>query len=167
MHISSAGGLQYLFSVPYGVGKAAIDRMAVDMGFGESSAHFAHFYSILELKKHGVTCVSLWPGFVHTELVGLAKNEDPFSKAAGMSKVGTFFSLTTCFAFLPQEAFNKALEGAESPEFVGKAVVALAKDPRRIRKTGKVQMTADLASEYGFTDKNGKSLLKLIFYKYF
>ncbi|XP_034411903.1 dehydrogenase/reductase SDR family member 1 [Cyclopterus lumpus] len=53
--ISSMGGLRYLFNVPYGVGKAACDRLAADMA--------------VELKKRGVASVSLWPGAVQTELV--------------------------------------------------------------------------------------------------
>lgn len=53
--ISSFGGLQYLFNVPYGVGKAACDRLAADMA--------------VELKNRGVVSVSLWPGAVQTELV--------------------------------------------------------------------------------------------------
>ncbi|XP_072479684.1 dehydrogenase/reductase SDR family member 1 [Notamacropus eugenii] len=62
--ISSLGGLQYLFSVPYGVGKAACDRMAADCA--------------QELRRHGVAYVSLWPGLVKTELVTehLNKEED-------------------------------------------------------------------------------------------
>ncbi|XP_076018295.1 dehydrogenase/reductase SDR family member 1 [Genypterus blacodes] len=53
--ISSMGGLRYLFNVPYGVGKAACDRLAADMG--------------IELKSRGVASVSLWPGAVQTELI--------------------------------------------------------------------------------------------------
>uniref|UniRef100_A0A7N8YIV6 Dehydrogenase/reductase (SDR family) member 1 n=2 Tax=Mastacembelus armatus TaxID=205130 RepID=A0A7N8YIV6_9TELE len=53
--ISSIGGLRYLFNVPYGIGKAACDRMAADMA--------------VELKNRGVVSVSLWPGAVQTELV--------------------------------------------------------------------------------------------------
>ncbi|XP_029971675.1 dehydrogenase/reductase SDR family member 1-like [Salarias fasciatus] len=53
--ISSFGGLQYLFSVPYGVGKAACDRLAVDMA--------------VELRSRGVASVSVWPGAVRTELL--------------------------------------------------------------------------------------------------
>uniref|UniRef100_A0A670Y6I9 Dehydrogenase/reductase 1 n=1 Tax=Pseudonaja textilis TaxID=8673 RepID=A0A670Y6I9_PSETE len=53
--ISSPGGLRYMFDVPYGVGKAACDRMAADCG--------------VELRPFGVACVSLWPGLVRTELV--------------------------------------------------------------------------------------------------
>lgn len=47
------------------------------------------------------------------------------------------------------------MANAETPEFVGKAVVALAVDPKKIKKTGRIHITEDLASEYGFTDKNG------------
>ncbi|XP_036453316.1 dehydrogenase/reductase SDR family member 1-like [Colossoma macropomum] len=53
--ISSMGGLRYLFNVPYGVGKAACDRLAAD--------------TAVELKSRGVVSVSLWPGAVQTELV--------------------------------------------------------------------------------------------------
>ncbi|TRZ03209.1 hypothetical protein DNTS_009925, partial [Danionella cerebrum] len=53
--ISSMGGLRYIFNVPYGVGKAACDRMAADMG--------------VELRKRGVASVSLWPGAVQTETI--------------------------------------------------------------------------------------------------
>lgn len=127
VNISSAGGLQYFLSVPYGVGKAAVDRMAADMG--------------LELKPHGVTCVSLWPGMVHTELLSSSSTnpQESFAVAAGMT----------------EESFKKTFDSSESPEFVGKAVVALAKDSQRISKTGKIHITADLASEYQFTDQDG------------
>uniref|UniRef100_UPI00398F5394 dehydrogenase/reductase SDR family member 1-like n=1 Tax=Pristiophorus japonicus TaxID=55135 RepID=UPI00398F5394 len=53
--ISSMGGLRYIFSVAYGVGKAACDRMAQDCA--------------LELRRDGVSYVSLWPGAVRTETV--------------------------------------------------------------------------------------------------
>jgi len=42
---------------------------------------------ISELKPFGVTCVSLWPSFVRTELATLEANEVQFSKAAGMTSV--------------------------------------------------------------------------------
>ncbi|CAN9503303.1 unnamed protein product [Ophioblennius macclurei] len=60
--ISSMGGLHYLFSVPYGVGKAACDRLAADMA--------------VELKSRGVASVSLWPGAVKTELLTGIKHND-------------------------------------------------------------------------------------------
>jgi dehydrogenase/reductase SDR family protein 1 len=53
VNVSSSGGLRYLFNVAYGVGKAAVDRMAADCA--------------VELKKDNVTMISLWPGPVKTE----------------------------------------------------------------------------------------------------
>lgn len=57
VNISSAGGLIYLFAVPYGVGKTAVDRLAADMA--------------IELRDCNVAVVSLWPGVVRTEVLSL------------------------------------------------------------------------------------------------
>jgi NAD(P)-dependent dehydrogenase (short-subunit alcohol dehydrogenase family) len=51
--ISSWGGMSYIFSAPYGAGKAACDRLAADMA--------------VELKPHNVASLSIWPGIVGTE----------------------------------------------------------------------------------------------------
>jgi len=47
------------------------------------------------------------------------------------------------------------LTNSESPEFIGRAVAALAADPDVLRCTGKVLVAASLATEYGFTDIDG------------
>jgi dehydrogenase/reductase SDR family member 1 len=47
------------------------------------------------------------------------------------------------------------LTNSESPDFIGRAVVALATDPDALRHTGKVLVAAALAKEYGFTDIDG------------
>jgi dehydrogenase/reductase SDR family member 1 len=49
------------------------------------------------------------------------------------------------------------LTNSESPEFVGRAVVALATDPGVMRYTGQVLVAAALAQSYGFKDIDGKS----------
>jgi NAD(P)-dependent dehydrogenase (short-subunit alcohol dehydrogenase family) len=49
------------------------------------------------------------------------------------------------------------LTNSESPEFIGRAVSALAADPDVLRHTGKVVVAAALAKEYGFTDIDGTS----------
>jgi dehydrogenase/reductase SDR family protein 1 len=49
------------------------------------------------------------------------------------------------------------LSNSESPEFIGRAVAALAGDPDVLRRTGQVLVAAALAQEYGFTDVDGKS----------
>jgi len=64
VNISSHGAENYLLSIPYGVGKAAIDRVTRD--------------TAQELRPHGVAVVSLWPGLVLTEglLANTVETED-------------------------------------------------------------------------------------------
>lgn len=49
------------------------------------------------------------------------------------------------------------LSNSESPVFVGRAVAALAGDSDVMRHSGSVQVAARLATEYGFTDVDGKT----------
>jgi dehydrogenase/reductase SDR family protein 1 len=48
------------------------------------------------------------------------------------------------------------LSNSESPQFVGRAVAALAEDEHVMEKSGQVLVAATLAEEYGFTDIDGK-----------
>ncbi|MGH9822342.1 MAG: SDR family NAD(P)-dependent oxidoreductase, partial [Blastocatellia bacterium] len=48
------------------------------------------------------------------------------------------------------------LSNSESPQFIGRAVAALAADPNIMHKTGQTLVAASLALEYGFTDVDGK-----------
>jgi len=59
VHISYWAAQKYLGNTIYGVAKAATDKMTADMA--------------RELRPHGVTVVSLYPGLVRTELVLAAK----------------------------------------------------------------------------------------------
>ncbi len=52
-------------------------------------------------------------------------------------------------------AGGRDLPNSESPEFIGRAVAALAADPDVLRHTGKVLVAASVAIEYGFTDIDG------------
>ena len=45
--------------------------------------------------------------------------------------------------------------GSETPYFVGRAVAALAADPKVILRTGALLKSGNLAEEYGFTDIDG------------
>ena len=49
------------------------------------------------------------------------------------------------------------LSNSESPDFIGRAVAALAADPDVLRYTGQVLVAASLAKEYGFCDVDGKT----------
>ena len=99
VNISSLGGMQYIFNVPYGVGKCAVDRMAADCS--------------IELKDANVAMISLYPGAVKTELMKMAisknmpETEESLKKNNGMS-------------------FNELIEHGETTEFSGKILVALA-----------------------------------------
>lgn len=117
VNISSSGAVEYAWHVAYGVGKCALDRLTAD------TAH--------ELAPHGVTVVSLWPGFVRTERidVGLAAGALP----AGLD-----------------------VSGAESPRFCGRAVVALATDPGRSEWSGQAVAARTFAEHYGFRDVDGR-----------
>lgn len=55
------------------------------------------------------------------------------------------------------------MSNSESPEFIGRAVAALAADPDVLRFTGKVLVAAAIAKEYGFTDIDGKTPRPLTF----
>lgn len=82
-----------------------------------------------ELKPHNVAAVALSPGFIRTERVMLAHAAYPFD-----------------------------LSATESPEYVGRAVVALASDLNVMQKSGSVLTVGDLAAEYGFTDVDGRQI---------
>ena len=45
---------------------------------------------------------------------------------------------------------------SQSPQFLGRAVVALATDPDLMQKTGQILVAAQLGLYYGFTDVDGK-----------
>ena len=113
-NISSSGAREYAWHVAYGVGKAALDRFTAD------AAH--------ELKEHGVTVVSFWPGLVLTE-----RNEAAQQQIPGLD-------------------FTKA----ESLRFTGRAVAAVASDPERHRHSGQALISRDVADLYGFTDLDGR-----------
>ncbi len=120
VNISSHGAVEYLLSVPYGVAKAGVDKLTHD--------------SALELKPHGVTVVSLWPGLVKTEHLMAQATELPDGRV---------------------EVHGLDLGFAEWPRFTGRAVVALATDPEVLRHTGTALVPAQLALDYGFTDVDG------------
>jgi NAD(P)-dependent dehydrogenase (short-subunit alcohol dehydrogenase family) len=116
VNVSSSGAEEYAWQVAYGVGKCALDRITAD------TAH--------ELADHGVSVVSVWPGFVRTERIDVG---------AAMGLLPDSLDLST----------------SESPRFMGRAVVALATDPKVARWSGKAVPARDLADEYGFTDVDG------------
>lgn len=68
--VSSFGGLTYTFNVPYGVGKAGVDRLAKDMAF--------------ELRSEDIAVVSFWPGVVETERTQAAVRNGEWDAFVGL-----------------------------------------------------------------------------------
>ena len=102
-----------------------------------------------ELRKRNIVSVALTPGFLRSESV-----LDHFGvteanwKDAGKRKNASVNSADQNDA--PQDFLV-----SESPRYIGRAVVALAADPRAMKKTGRVFSSWALAREYGFTDLDG------------
>ncbi len=90
-----------------------------------------------ELHPHGVTAVAIAPGFLRSESMLERKGvtEDNWRDAG--KKDPNFLE-------------------SESPLFVGRAVAALAGDPRAIERTGQLCSSWELARQYGFTDEDGR-----------
>jgi NAD(P)-dependent dehydrogenase (short-subunit alcohol dehydrogenase family) len=86
-----------------------------------------------ETRRRKLAVVTLMPGFMQTERVKMHMTDEKAKKM-----------------------FRYDL--SESVEYVGRAVVALAADPKVIEKTGKIHFVADLAREYGFTDVGGRQI---------
>ena len=117
VNISGSGAAEYAWHVAYGVGKCALDRITAD--------------TALELEPHGVSVVSLWPGFVRTERIDIARRDRR----------------------RPRHARRRL---CRVPRFTGRAVVALATDPAVSRWSGRAVPVRDLADEYGFRDVDGR-----------
>jgi NAD(P)-dependent dehydrogenase (short-subunit alcohol dehydrogenase family) len=86
-----------------------------------------------ELRAYRVASVAVSPGWMRTEFVLAGHQTD--------------------------EAHwheRPALARTESPRYLGRAVVALAQDPQMMTRTGRVLRVGDLATEYGFTDIDGR-----------
>jgi NAD(P)-dependent dehydrogenase (short-subunit alcohol dehydrogenase family) len=72
----------------------------------------------------------------------------------GVTVVSLYPGLVRTESVLAAGVFD--LSNSESPEFIGRAVAALASDPNVLRWTGRVVVAAALADEYGFTDVDGR-----------
>ena len=88
-----------------------------------------------ELRPHGVASLALSPGWMRTEFVLAGHKADESNWRQ-----------------------HPSLARTESPRYIGRAVAALAGDPRVLEKSGRVHRVADLAREYGFTDIDGRQV---------
>jgi dehydrogenase/reductase SDR family member 1 len=113
VNISLWAAQKHVANVIYGISKAATDKLTAD------TAH--------ELKPHGVTVISLYPGMVRTESV---------LKAA--------------------EGGWLDISNSESPEFIGRVIAGLADDPTTVERSGSVLVAAQEAIRLGIADVDGR-----------
>jgi NAD(P)-dependent dehydrogenase (short-subunit alcohol dehydrogenase family) len=94
-----------------------------------------------ELRPHEVAAVAVTPGFMRTEVVleHFGATEENWREAAEKSAAARGYGFA----------------GSETPFFVGRAVAALAADPRVLEKSGGLYSSWGLSEEYGFTDVDG------------
>ncbi|NQX88628.1 MAG: SDR family NAD(P)-dependent oxidoreductase [Halioglobus sp.] len=86
----------------------------------------------VDFRPYNVAVVSIWMGFLLTERTRRVIEAAP-------AKYGELSST------------------AETPEFTGRVIDALAKDPRLMEKSGQVLIGAELGQEYGVSDSGGAS----------
>jgi NAD(P)-dependent dehydrogenase (short-subunit alcohol dehydrogenase family) len=123
--ITDGDHLDYRGSFFYDLVKATVIRLAL-----------AYHEEFEEAKLPRLSAIAVTPGFLRSEymLDQFGVTEENWRDAAG--KVRRF-------------------EFSETPYFLGRAIVALAADPRAHAKSGKVYGSWTLAKEYRFTDRNG------------
>jgi NAD(P)-dependent dehydrogenase (short-subunit alcohol dehydrogenase family) len=85
----------------------------------------------VDLKKHQVTALSLWAPLTLTERSQLAMREHPGEYDAFMAN-------------------------AVHPEFMGRLLDALLRDPQLLERTGRTSYAAELAAELGVHDLDGR-----------
>jgi len=84
-----------------------------------------------DFRPHGVAVVSIWMGLLLTERTRVVFDAEP-------------------------QKYSELMESIENPEFTGRVIDALARDPQRMSRSGKVWIGAELGKEYGVSDINGK-----------
>lgn len=118
-NISFYGAASYFHGPAYGAAKAGTDKMSFDMA--------------ADLRPHGVSAVSIWPGFIRTDAIaGLKAEQLP----PDLATIWPLFEL---------------------PEFTGLVIAALARDPELPSLSGQALIGAELGLRYGIKDIDGKT----------
>lgn len=121
----------YRISAYYDLAKVAVNRLAFSQGH--------------ELAAHGAAAVAITPGWLRSEMMldNFGATEQNWREAIEPNHFPGYPSAPARFT------------ESESPRYVGRAVAALAADPRRARWNQGSVTAGQLAREYGFTDIDG------------
>ena len=85
----------------------------------------------VDFRPHSVAVVSIWMGLLLTERTRMVFEAEP-------------------------EMYADLADTAETPQYTGRVIDALYRDPLLMDRSGKVWIGAELGAEYGVTDVNGR-----------
>lgn len=122
----------YRISVFYDLAKVAVNRLAFSQGH--------------ELAARGAAAVAITPGWLRSEMM---------LEAYGVSEDNWRDALDPARGQRGLPVAPPGFAQSESPRYVGRAIAAMAADPRRHRWNQGSVTAAQLAREYGFTDVDG------------
>ena len=123
----AAGGLLVFTSAP-GARVHLPGLHGPSYGAGKAGTDKLAYDMAWELHPHGVTVLSIWMGVLRTERITPE---------------------------LERQLAGTVLPPFESPEFTGRVVDALAKDPGKAAYSGRTVWGAELGANYGVTDIDG------------
>jgi NAD(P)-dependent dehydrogenase (short-subunit alcohol dehydrogenase family) len=126
--IAKPGGLMIFTSAPGAVAYAHGPAYgAQKAGTDKMSADMA-----VELRPYGVASVCIWMGFLKTARTAAAVKERPGQ-------------------------FDALLAMAETPDFTGRVIVAIHRDPEMMKLSGRTVIGAEQAKAYGVRDLDGST----------
>ena len=128
MLVARPGGLMIFTSAPGAVSYAHGPAYgAQKAGTDKMSADMA-----VELRPFGVASVCIWMGFLKTARTAAAVAERPGQ-------------------------FDAIMQMAETPDFTGRVIAAIHRDPNMMALSGRTVIGAEQAKEYGVRDLDGSS----------
>ena len=129
--LTRTGGALVVFTSSFG-GRCYMHGPAY--GAGKAGVDKMAMDMAVDFRDQDVAVNSLWLGFVRTE-----RNEPLFHHPDAM-----------------KGPYGKFLANAESPELIGRVIDALHRDPRRMERSGRVLIVAELAEELGIREADGR-----------
>jgi NAD(P)-dependent dehydrogenase (short-subunit alcohol dehydrogenase family) len=120
---------------------------------------------MVEQRSGLIVNISSWPARKHIANVAYGVSKAATDKMTsdmacelrehGVAVVSLYPGLVRTEKVLEAAAYLD-LSNSESPQFIGRAVAALAADPQVMARSGEAVVAAACAKEYGFADIDGK-----------
>ena len=138
IEVTDGDNLNYRGNFFYDLVKTSVIRLAHNMDQEFKAKRYNHTGEPDPIGPKNITTVALTPGFLRSEAM---------LEHFGVSEA----NWRDAIAKVPYYAES------ETPHYIGRAVVALASDPKVHEKAGKALATWHLSREYGFKDVDGRA----------